>query len=213
MDKKLFIYGAGGAGKSVCQIAKDYYQNYLLTGFLDDDQNLKGKSYFGLPVKTEYKLKEKDYVSIAIGTANVRFIVFNKLEKAGFNNFLSIIHPNALINEKVKLGRGVVIYPGVLFDPDVDVFDNVLINKGVSIGHDVKIGASTVLSPNCSIGGNVIIGEQTFIGMTAAIIQGVKIGNNCIIGMGSVVLRDIPCNSVVVGNPAKVIRTVSSYFD
>ncbi len=209
MDKKLFIYGAGGAGKSVCQMAIDFYQHYTLTGFLDDDKTLSNKFYFGFPIKFKYLLNEKDYVSIAIGSANIRSKVFINLKNAGFNRFLSIIHPNAVINKRVKFGIGVVIYAGVLFDPDVEVSDNVLINKGVSVGHDVKIGTNTVLSPNCSIGGNVIIGGETFIGMNASIKQGVKIGSNSIIGMGSVVLSDIPSNSVVVGNPARVIKKLN----
>ena len=49
-------------------------------------------------------------------------------------------------------------------------------------------------------------GELSFIGIDTTIIQGIKIGKNVTIGAGSVVIRDIPENTIVVGNPAKVIK-------
>ena len=51
-------------------------------------------------------------------------------------------------------------------------------------------------------------GEDCWIGGGAILCPGVKIGHRCIIGAGSVVTKDIPDNSVAVGNPAKVIRKV-----
>ena len=50
------------------------------------------------------------------------------------------------------------------------------------------------------------IGENCFIGGQSLILPGVTIGDQCIIGAGSVVTKSIPSNSIVVGNPAKVIR-------
>ena len=52
------------------------------------------------------------------------------------------------------------------------------------------------------------IGEDCWIGGGAILCPGGKIGHRCIIGAGSVVTKDIPDNSVAVGNPAKVIRKV-----
>jgi acetyltransferase-like isoleucine patch superfamily enzyme len=51
------------------------------------------------------------------------------------------------------------------------------------------------------------IGRNCFIGGESIILPGVTIGDNCVIGAGSVVTRDVPPNSVVAGNPAKVIRS------
>ncbi len=52
----------------------------------------------------------------------------------------------------------------------------------------------------------VTIGEDCWIGGGAIICPGVTIGNRCVIGAGSVVTKDIPDDSVAVGNPARVIR-------
>ena len=54
----------------------------------------------------------------------------------------------------------------------------------------------------------VTIGNNVWIGGSVTILAGVTIGDNCTIGAGSVVTRDIPANSVVVGNPARVVKQV-----
>jgi len=60
--------------------------------------------------------------------------------------------------------------------------------------------------PNTSICCGVIVGEGTYIGASSVVIPGVKIGKWCIIGAGSVIIKDIPDNSTVVGNPARIIK-------
>ena len=51
-----------------------------------------------------------------------------------------------------------------------------------------------------------IIGDNVFLGANVVVIGNVKIGNNVAVGAGSVVVKDIPDNSVVVGNPARIIK-------
>ncbi len=51
------------------------------------------------------------------------------------------------------------------------------------------------------------IGKNCFIGAYSIIMPGVRVGNECIVGSGSVVTVDVPSNSVVAGNPAKIIRS------
>lgn len=65
-------------------------------------------------------------------------------------------------------------------------------NKGLEYALPVTIGK------NCWIGGSVVI------------LPGVTIGDNCVIGAGSVVNKDIPPNSVAVGNPAKVKKVIDN---
>lgn len=52
-----------------------------------------------------------------------------------------------------------------------------------------------------------IIGDNVTVGANAIIIGPITIGNNVVIGAGAVVTKDIPDNSVVVGNPARIIKT------
>lgn len=60
--------------------------------------------------------------------------------------------------------------------------------------------------------GPIEIGNNVYIGMGAYIMPNVKIGDNCIIGAGAVVTKNIPSNSVAVGVPARVVKTVDDYY-
>ncbi|MHB1152800.1 MAG: acyltransferase [Eubacteriales bacterium] len=57
------------------------------------------------------------------------------------------------------------------------------------------------------------MGKNTFIGARVTLLQGTKIGNNCLIGAGSVVKGNIPNNSIVIGNPAKVIKNTKDWIE
>ena len=87
--------------------------------------------------------------------------------------------------------------------------------RGIHIGANTLIaGGVTILShDHCKRVGNnqpflvdTFIGENCFIAVGAIILPGIKIGNEVIVGAGAVVTKDVPSNSVVAGNPAKIIR-------
>jgi acetyltransferase-like isoleucine patch superfamily enzyme len=77
---------------------------------------------------------------------------------------------------------------------------------GSNIAHDTKIGESSFIAVNCSIAGCITVGKGVYVGTGASIIPRLKIGDWSIIGAGAVVIRDVPPYSVVVGNPARVIK-------
>ena len=53
-----------------------------------------------------------------------------------------------------------------------------------------------------------ILGNHVYLGANVIIIEPIRIGDNVIIGAGSVVVKDIPSGSVVVGNPARIIKKI-----
>lgn len=55
------------------------------------------------------------------------------------------------------------------------------------------------------------IGNNVFIGMNSIVLLGVEIGNNVVVGAGSVLTKSVPSNSVVAGNPAKIISSFDDY--
>lgn len=56
----------------------------------------------------------------------------------------------------------------------------------------------------------ITVGNDVWFGAGVSVLPGVTIGSNCVIGAGSVVTKDIPSNSVAVGNPCRVIRTITN---
>jgi acetyltransferase-like isoleucine patch superfamily enzyme len=82
--------------------------------------------------------------------------------------------------------------------------------KGVHIGEYTYVASgSTVFSHDFArcLTADTYIGKMCFIGSNAIIMPGVRIGDHVVIGAGAVVTRDIPSNTIAVGNPARVIKT------
>lgn len=97
----------------------------------------------------------------------------------------------------------------------IEIGKNVKITRGVTIlthGYDWSVLKQT---HNEVVGsaGKVKIGDNVFIGVNSTILKGVTIGDNVIIGANSIINKDVPSNTVVAGNPAKIITDIDSYFE
>ena len=195
MEKtKLYIYGASGHGKVVCDVAKS--AGYKEIVFLDDKNELKFSP--DLP---------KFPVIIAIGDNKIRANLQKKVSEAGFE-LATLIHETAVISQSAKIGKGVVIMPSVVVNADALIGDGAILNSACVIEHDCVIGKFAHISPNSALAGGVEVGKFTHIGLGSSVIQKIKIGANSIIGAGSVVIKDIDENCVAVGVPAKVIKKI-----
>ena len=104
---------------------------------------------------------------------------------------------------KMNIGFGCRIAMSAHLDKSVNP-------KGIHIGdHTWVLREAMILAhDHCRrLRTDVRIGNNCVIGIRSIILPGVKIGNQVIVGAGSIVTKDIPDNCIVVGNPAKVIRT------
>ncbi len=132
--------------------------------------------------------------------------------KAGFG---------VVIREYNKIGNGVSIGTHSELGPENIIGNNVRIHSScflerVIVKEDVFIGPRVVftddLHPSCpkykECEEKTIVEENVSIGANTTILPGMKIGRNSLIGAGTVVTKDIPSNSVVVGNPGRIIKKV-----
>jgi carbonic anhydrase/acetyltransferase-like protein (isoleucine patch superfamily) len=126
------------------------------------------------------------------------------------------IAPDANIIGKVRLEDNVGIWFGATLRGDnewIHVGKGSNVQEGTIIHTDM--GFPVTLGENCTIGHHAIIhgctiGNNSLIGMGATVLNGAKIGNNCLVGANALVTegKDFPDNSLIVGSPARAIRTL-----
>lgn len=118
-----------------------------------------------------------------------------------------------LVKKGLTIGENVFVNFGCIIDESfcwlISLGNNVTLAPNVHIlAHD----ASTKKELGYTKIGGVSIGSNVFVGAGTVILPGVNIGDKVVIGAGSVVTKDIPANSVAVGNPAKVICSYDEYM-
>lgn len=128
--------------------------------------------------------------------------------KVDTRSMLEILKENGL-----SIGSNCHIMGECIIDPGhcwlIEIGNDVTLAPRVHIlAHD----ASTKRELGYTIIGKVNIGNNVFVGAGSMILPNVNIGDNVVIGAHSVISKDIPSNSVVVGNPAKVIKSYQDYM-
>ena len=81
--------------------------------------------------------------------------------------------------------------------------------KGIHIGEESYIASGAIVFTHDfsrSLHKDTYIGKRCFIGANAIIMCGVKIGDEVIVGSGAIVTKDVPNNSIVAGNPARILK-------
>ncbi len=129
----------------------------------------------------------------------------------------SFIHPLAAVTGNVIIGKNCYIGPGAAIRGD---WGEIILKDGVNVQENCTVhmfpGKSIVLKESAHVGHGAIIhganlGKNCLIGMNSVIMDGALIGDECIVGAMTFVKAEviIPSRSLVVGNPAKIIKEVS----
>ncbi|MFT4653374.1 MAG: carbonic anhydrase/acetyltransferase-like protein (isoleucine patch superfamily) [Kangiellaceae bacterium] len=97
----------------------------------------------------------------------------------------------------IEIGEGSNVQDGSILHTDYGF--PLTVGKGVTIGHKVMLHGCTV-------------GDYSLVGINAVVLNGAKIGHHCIIGANALVTEgmEIPDYSLVIGSPAKVVKTLST---
>jgi sugar O-acyltransferase (sialic acid O-acetyltransferase NeuD family) len=209
---KLCIYGAGGFGKEVYDIAfrinkiNPYWEEIL---FVVDAPYLSDEPYKGRLLSINNILKELDINNFEIIIANGEPVVRRELYikiKAMNIKIATLVDPSSIISDTASLGEGVIVAPLSIIASSTVLGRNVAINTHTTIGHDITIGEHSVVSTHVTVGGSSVIGADSFIGLGVQTKEKLSIGSQVIIGMGAVVFKDIPDNMIAMGNPARSLR-------
>lgn len=194
----MYLYGASGHAKVIIDICKSI--GVHVEGLIDDNVSVTEMSGH----KVLHTINSISRVIVSIGNNSIRKKIVEKLSV----EFETAIASSAIVSESSQVQEGTVVMQGAIIQSESLIGKHCIINTGVSIDHECIVEDYVHISPHATLCGNVTIGEGTWIGAGSTIIQGVKIGKWSVIGAGSVVTKNIPDNTLAVGNRCKIIKTI-----
>ena len=207
----LGIYGAGGLGREVFELANviNSCNNFWTEIIFIDDAKVTTNPRQAVilnfdEIKNKYELDDFE-VCIAIGEPVVRKILMDKLTSSNIK-IKSLIHPEVYIPKSTKVGKGTIINKFVSITSDITIGENVYIHPMACIGHDSIIGKNAIISSFVDVAGNCVVGNEAFLAIGTILKQGIVIGEKSILGLGSIVHKNIPSNVIAMGNPARPMK-------
>jgi acetyltransferase-like isoleucine patch superfamily enzyme len=109
---------------------------------------------------------------------------------------------DVIMGEKVLVGVGTKLTGPITLGNNILLAQNVLMS---GLNHDFEDPSVPIVHQGYSVA-EIVVEDGVWIGAGAIVTAGVHIGRNAVVGAGSVVTKDVPPYSVVVGNPAKVVK-------
>lgn len=214
--ENIVIIGASGHGSMILDCIENQGK-YRVVGFVDSfkEKGIRQNGYDILGCELDLPLLILKYnlhgVILAIGNNWTRKKMSDRVKAiAPGLEFISAIHPRAIIGKEVEIGRGTVIMPGAIANASSKIGDFCILNTNSSLGHDsIMEDYSSIASGVCT-GGNLYLGSFSAISLGSNIIEDIKIGEHSIIGAGSLVVKDVESHTVVYGSPAHFVRKRSA---
>jgi sugar O-acyltransferase (sialic acid O-acetyltransferase NeuD family) len=215
--KVIFLGAANPETARMIKSVERTQANFQVLGFIDQDLQKKGTSFLGYPVFGGFEVLDQfiqddiSFVNLITGNMKNRYETSRYMAHKGCK-FTNFIHPSVDLT-MVTLGIGNYIQEGVIIQAGAVIGNNSSIHIAALVAHEVIIGDSVFVAHGVSLCGCVEIGDGAFVGTNATILPRVKIGKWATVGAGAVVLKDVPDYTIVVGNPAKIIKTVEPLYE
>lgn len=215
--KDIIFWGATGQAKVLKECLKLSPLN--LIALFDNNENIEnpfpdiplyiGKTGFEKWLRTS-NLFQKSGFLVAIGgdKGEERIKIQEFLESYGLIALIAK-HPTAFIADSVKIGNGSQILANSTVCVETTLGRGCIINTGATVDHECRLDDGVHICPGANLAGCIEVQRYCMIGTGAVVLPRLKIGEGAIVGAGAVVIEDIPPYTVVVGNPARVIREIS----
>ena len=214
--RRVLIIGAGGLGRGVAAWVRhavaDQRDSNPSIRFVDDNPDATARFDAAPPVACSidsYEPAEGDAVIVALGMPQPREAAVRRLQDRGAN-FVTLVHPTAILGDRVSIGAGGIICPQAVIDSDATLGRFAVVNLMSSVDHDVALGDFASLSCHVDLTGGVAAGRGVFFGSRASVLPGVSVGDRAIVGAGAVVNRDVRAGATVVGVPAREISVAKA---
>ncbi len=200
--RDLLILGNGVHACEMVEIIERYNQKneYRFLGFVarkPDDKGLLGYPVFGLedldgPLRHALLIPDNTFEL--------------EVKQRFSDRVITLIDPSCFVSRTARIGRGTVLFPHCYVGLNAVVGDFVFCLSGCIINHDVIIEEGSILASGVSLAGHVNIKREVYLGQASTVKQYLSVGEKSLVGMGAVVVRDVEPNTVVVGNPAIILK-------
>lgn len=205
-ETAVVVIGAGGHGKVV--VATLQAAGLKPSLVLDDDPALWGGAVLGIeiagPTAELHRLGTRRAV-LAVGGNRARGDLAVDLAAGGDVEWVTAVHPAAVVDPSVSLGPGTVVFAGAIIQPDTTVGAHVIVNTAASVDHDCRLGDFVHVAPGARLAGGVEVGEGAFLGIGCRVLPGLRIGAWATVGAGATVTHDVSDGWTVVGSPARPV--------
>lgn len=210
-SKDIIVVGFGGFGREVAVWARDCGRKVV--GFLDDTAVTGAHGRFEVlgSVLTWPEYSDVEFV-VAVGNPRTRKLIVEKMASVGEPAFATLIHPTVVHDASAsEVGEGAIICAGCVMTTDYKIGRHVIINICSTVAHDDVLGDFVTVAPMVAISGNVTLEDGVELGTSASLRQGVHVGEGAMVGMGSVLTKDVPANTIFLGNPAREFKSLPPF--
>jgi sugar O-acyltransferase (sialic acid O-acetyltransferase NeuD family) len=209
--KKLVIFGTG----EIADVAYYYFKNdsdYEVLAFTVDEEFITSNFFNDLPIESFERLSSKFSVTevelfIAISYQKINETRKKKYYEAKSKGYKIARYLSSRANVMIpreEIGENTFILEDNNIQPKCKIGNNVTMWSGNHLGHHSTIQDHAFITSHVVISGGVEIGEQAFIGVNATLRDHIKVGAKSIIGAGSLVMKDVPEESVIQSEWAKL---------
>jgi UDP-perosamine 4-acetyltransferase len=205
----------------VSEITTDFYETAIVLGYdvlildvlgnarLEDLKSITLKEVTGEILSLPMIVSTADYPEFYNLPTDRKWIhnrmhLFSQMTSIGFKNWVSLVHPSAVVSPSAIIGSNVFVSANTTIASNSVVSDNTQINRNVSVGHNVTIGSHSEIAPGVTIAGGTTIKDEVFIGAGATVINEVFVGIGATVAAGSLVTRNVKDATLVMGSPARI---------
>lgn len=209
-ESSLYIFGAGGHGRVVAEIARA--AGIRVAGFLDGNPGLRGTVVNEIAVLGDWTavghLEAESLFAVGVGGNPERKKVADEFARRA-RTIIRLVHPSAVVAAHTDIGEGTCVGPLAVIHVNASVGRHCIVNTAAVVDHECRVGDFAHVSANATLAGGASVGEGSLVGVGASVLPGVRIGAWCQVGAGAVVTKDLPDGVVACGVPARVMGPTS----